>query len=217
MAVIYSFTGTYAKRSLIQEQTIRSAVECSGIGLHSGAPVCMRILPAPPGTGIVFRRIDLGWLRGRSQQPQRRPRQLRHQPDEKGRADLHHRAPALRLHRPGRGQRHRGTGQSRTPHPRRQRSAVRRADSEGRHSQAAPAAPLYEDSSRSGDARRQQVYLGLSRRQLLRLLLDQFSASRSSARKLFRSSFQTAATCARSRRPALSARAKTRKPCATWG
>ena len=44
---------------MIQEQTIRSAVECSGIGLHSGAAVCMRILPAPPGTGIVFRRIDL--------------------------------------------------------------------------------------------------------------------------------------------------------------
>ncbi|MGA7891615.1 MAG: UDP-3-O-acyl-N-acetylglucosamine deacetylase [Candidatus Sulfotelmatobacter sp.] len=44
---------------MIQEQTIRSAVECSGIGLHSGAPVCMRILPVRPGTGIVFRRIDL--------------------------------------------------------------------------------------------------------------------------------------------------------------
>jgi UDP-3-O-[3-hydroxymyristoyl] N-acetylglucosamine deacetylase len=34
-------------------------VECSGIGLHSGAPVVMRILPAPAGTGIVFRRTDL--------------------------------------------------------------------------------------------------------------------------------------------------------------
>lgn len=42
-----------------QEQTIRSAVECTGIGLHSGAPVRMRMLPAPPGTGIVFRRTDL--------------------------------------------------------------------------------------------------------------------------------------------------------------
>lgn len=41
------------------EQTIRAAVECEGIGLHSGAPVHMRILPAPPGTGIVFRRSDL--------------------------------------------------------------------------------------------------------------------------------------------------------------
>jgi len=44
---------------LIPEQTIRSAVECSGVGLHSGAPVSMRILPAPAGTGIVFRRTDL--------------------------------------------------------------------------------------------------------------------------------------------------------------
>jgi len=44
---------------LIQEQTIRAAAECSGVGLHSGAPVAMRILPAPAGTGIVFRRTDL--------------------------------------------------------------------------------------------------------------------------------------------------------------
>lgn len=44
---------------MIQEQTIRSAVECSGVGLHSGAPVSMRIKPAPAGTGIVFRRTDL--------------------------------------------------------------------------------------------------------------------------------------------------------------
>ena len=34
-------------------------MECSGIGLHSGAPVSMRILPAPAGTGLVFRRTDL--------------------------------------------------------------------------------------------------------------------------------------------------------------
>jgi UDP-3-O-[3-hydroxymyristoyl] N-acetylglucosamine deacetylase len=44
---------------LIQEQTIRTAVECWGIGLHSGAPVRLRILPAPPGSGIIFRRTDL--------------------------------------------------------------------------------------------------------------------------------------------------------------
>jgi len=43
----------------VYEQTIRSAVECSGIGLHSGAPVHLRILPAPSNTGIVFRRTDL--------------------------------------------------------------------------------------------------------------------------------------------------------------
>ena len=42
-----------------QEQTIRSAVECRGQGLHSGAPVQLRILPAPAGAGVVFRRTDL--------------------------------------------------------------------------------------------------------------------------------------------------------------
>lgn len=41
------------------EHTIRAAVECSGVGLHSGAPVHLRILPAPAGRGIVFRRVDL--------------------------------------------------------------------------------------------------------------------------------------------------------------
>jgi UDP-3-O-[3-hydroxymyristoyl] N-acetylglucosamine deacetylase len=34
-------------------------VECSGIGLHSGVAVRMRIMPAAPGSGIVFRRTDL--------------------------------------------------------------------------------------------------------------------------------------------------------------
>ena len=29
------------------------------MGLHSGAPVTMRLLPAPAGSGIVFRRTDL--------------------------------------------------------------------------------------------------------------------------------------------------------------
>ena len=34
-------------------------MECDGVGLHSGAPVHLRILPAPAGCGIVFRRVDL--------------------------------------------------------------------------------------------------------------------------------------------------------------
>jgi UDP-3-O-[3-hydroxymyristoyl] N-acetylglucosamine deacetylase len=41
------------------ERTIRSEIEFSGIGLHSGAPVKMRLVPAPAGSGIVFRRTDL--------------------------------------------------------------------------------------------------------------------------------------------------------------
>ncbi|MDP9161795.1 MAG: UDP-3-O-acyl-N-acetylglucosamine deacetylase [Acidobacteriota bacterium] len=44
---------------MITEQTIASAVECQGFGLHSGASVNLRILPAGAGSGIVFRRTDL--------------------------------------------------------------------------------------------------------------------------------------------------------------
>src|ERR1700761_6873386 len=45
--------------SLVLEQTIRDAVSFSGVGLHSGAAVNMRIISAPAGTGICFRRVDL--------------------------------------------------------------------------------------------------------------------------------------------------------------
>jgi UDP-3-O-[3-hydroxymyristoyl] N-acetylglucosamine deacetylase len=41
------------------EQTIAAPLEFSGVGLHSGAPVTLRLLPAPAGSGIVFRRTDL--------------------------------------------------------------------------------------------------------------------------------------------------------------
>jgi UDP-3-O-[3-hydroxymyristoyl] N-acetylglucosamine deacetylase len=41
------------------EQSIHDAVAFSGVGLHSGAEVNMRLVPAPAGSGIVFRRTDL--------------------------------------------------------------------------------------------------------------------------------------------------------------
>jgi UDP-3-O-[3-hydroxymyristoyl] N-acetylglucosamine deacetylase len=41
------------------EQTLGAQVEFSGVGLHSGAPVRMRLLPAPAGCGVIFRRTDL--------------------------------------------------------------------------------------------------------------------------------------------------------------
>ena len=41
------------------ETTVQRPVEASGVGLHSGAPVRIRILPAPVSTGIVFVRTDL--------------------------------------------------------------------------------------------------------------------------------------------------------------
>lgn len=54
-----SYYCCYRGSLLFQEQTIRNPVGCSGVGLHSGAPVRLRILPAPAGAGIVFRRTDL--------------------------------------------------------------------------------------------------------------------------------------------------------------
>lgn len=51
--------GQRAHRGAHQEQTIAAPLEFSGVGLHSGAPVKMRLLPAPAGSGIVFRRTDL--------------------------------------------------------------------------------------------------------------------------------------------------------------
>ena len=41
------------------EQTIAAPLAFEGVGLHSGAPAAMRLLPAAAGSGIVFRRTDL--------------------------------------------------------------------------------------------------------------------------------------------------------------
>jgi UDP-3-O-[3-hydroxymyristoyl] N-acetylglucosamine deacetylase/3-hydroxyacyl-[acyl-carrier-protein] dehydratase len=42
-----------------QQQTLNGPASYSGIGLHSGNRVTMTFLPAPPNTGIRFRRVDL--------------------------------------------------------------------------------------------------------------------------------------------------------------
>ena len=41
------------------ERTLQSEIHFSGVGLHSGAMVHMRLVPAAAGSGIVFRRVDL--------------------------------------------------------------------------------------------------------------------------------------------------------------
>jgi len=41
------------------EHTIHTPLDFAGIGLHSGAEVALRLVPAPAGSGIVFRRTDL--------------------------------------------------------------------------------------------------------------------------------------------------------------
>ena len=42
-----------------KQQTLAGEVTCNGIGLHSGKPVDLKLLPAPIDTGIVFIRVDL--------------------------------------------------------------------------------------------------------------------------------------------------------------
>ena len=41
------------------QRTLKHAVEATGIGVHSGKRVRMRLLPAPAGHGIVFARVDV--------------------------------------------------------------------------------------------------------------------------------------------------------------
>jgi UDP-3-O-[3-hydroxymyristoyl] N-acetylglucosamine deacetylase len=41
------------------QHTVAASASLSGIGLHTGVPVSLRLTPAPANSGIVFRRMDL--------------------------------------------------------------------------------------------------------------------------------------------------------------
>jgi UDP-3-O-[3-hydroxymyristoyl] N-acetylglucosamine deacetylase len=44
---------------MLRQRTLKSLISASGVGLHTGQKVRITLRPAPPDTGIVFRRIDL--------------------------------------------------------------------------------------------------------------------------------------------------------------
>lgn len=44
---------------MLAQRTLRSLSKAVGVGLHSGQRVELTLRPAPPDTGIVFRRVDL--------------------------------------------------------------------------------------------------------------------------------------------------------------
>jgi len=48
---------------MIKRRTLASERVIEGVGLHSGLPVRVRLRPAPPNSGIVFVRADLGGIR----------------------------------------------------------------------------------------------------------------------------------------------------------
>ena len=45
--------------SILNQKTVKNKLKFNGIGLHSGKKVQMNLIPAPPNTGIVFKRSDL--------------------------------------------------------------------------------------------------------------------------------------------------------------
>lgn len=45
--------------SVLNQKTINENIKFEGIGLHSGKNVIMNLIPAPPNTGIIFKRSDL--------------------------------------------------------------------------------------------------------------------------------------------------------------
>ncbi len=44
---------------MIYQKTLRNVIRAKGVGLHTGEQVYLSMRPAPPDTGIVFRRVDL--------------------------------------------------------------------------------------------------------------------------------------------------------------
>jgi len=44
---------------MLRQRSLKSSISASGVGLHTGQKVRLTLRPAPPDTGIVFRRIDL--------------------------------------------------------------------------------------------------------------------------------------------------------------
>ena len=42
----------------MNQQTIAEKVSCTGMGLHTGAPVCLTLHPARADSGVVFVRTD---------------------------------------------------------------------------------------------------------------------------------------------------------------
>ncbi len=45
--------------SILTQKTIKNKISFEGIGVHTGLPVKMSLIPSSPNTGIIFKRVDL--------------------------------------------------------------------------------------------------------------------------------------------------------------
>ena len=50
---------SFYNRGMLKQRTLKTLTRAVGVGLHSGQRVELTLRPAAPGTGIVFRRVDL--------------------------------------------------------------------------------------------------------------------------------------------------------------
>ncbi len=44
---------------MLTQRTLKNSIRATGVGLHTGEKVFLSLNPAPAGTGVVFRRVDL--------------------------------------------------------------------------------------------------------------------------------------------------------------
>ncbi|MZR31271.1 UDP-3-O-acyl-N-acetylglucosamine deacetylase [Sneathiella litorea] len=44
---------------VVFQKTLRNSISCTGVGLHGGKLISMKLMPAPVNSGIVFKRIDV--------------------------------------------------------------------------------------------------------------------------------------------------------------
>lgn len=82
---------TTANTTVRPQRTIKTSVEFEGVGIHTGAPVKVRLEPAPANSGVVFFRSDIegsgeipAHVEYRSNQPRRTALS-----DKEGKAEVH--------------------------------------------------------------------------------------------------------------------------------
>ena len=52
-------TGHDGNEPVVRQRTLKSPINCTGVGLHSGNKISMTLNPAPVNSGVVFRRTDI--------------------------------------------------------------------------------------------------------------------------------------------------------------
>ena len=85
---------------MVGQRTLKNTIRATGVGLHTGKKVLMTLRPAPPDTGIVFRRTDLPQAAEvRGARRERRRHDARHHALPGQHAGLHRGAPAVGVRR----------------------------------------------------------------------------------------------------------------------